>query len=193
MITTTYSQENVKRTRYRLKTKHNGCDVGGRGGTGRAVVAARGDDGVVSCHGGGEWRGVVAGGRSGGDAMIGGGVHRLWRPEVLPEMETAAGKLGRKKGGAGNLWREECVFRVQRIENECEIDCAADGKLRNKNADECREIIENLALYDHEGWNDSKEFIEPVKAISTPQSTSKTPDQRLLELEDQINFLLKGS
>ncbi|GJY66008.1 hypothetical protein Tco_0468246 [Tanacetum coccineum] len=31
-----------------------------------------------------------------------------------------------------------------------------------------------------------------VKAISTPQSTSKTPDQRLLELEDQINFLLKG-
>nr|GEW48212.1 MAK10-like protein [Tanacetum cinerariifolium] len=55
------------------------------------------------------------------------------------------------------------------------------------------EIIENLALYDHEGWNDSKEFVKPVKAISTPQSTSKTPDQRLLESEDQINFLLKGS
>ncbi|GKF21384.1 hypothetical protein Tco_0070022, partial [Tanacetum coccineum] len=54
-------------------------------------------------------------------------------------------------------------------------------------------IIENLALYEHEGWNDSKEFVKPVKAISTPQSTSKTPDRRLLELEDQINFLLKGS
>ncbi|GJW41353.1 hypothetical protein Tco_0067198 [Tanacetum coccineum] len=51
----------------------------------------------------------------------------------------------------------------------------------------------NLALYDHEGWNDTKEFVKPVKAISTPQSTSKTPDRRLLELEDQINFLLKGS
>nr|GEV73836.1 MAK10-like protein [Tanacetum cinerariifolium] len=55
------------------------------------------------------------------------------------------------------------------------------------------EIVKNLALYDHEGWNDSKEFVKLVKGISTPQSTSKTPDQRLLELEDQINFLLKGS
>ncbi|GJX14388.1 MAK10-like protein [Tanacetum coccineum] len=74
-----------------------------------------------------------------------------------------------------------------------EIDHAAGGKLRNKNADESWEIIENLALYDHEGWNNSKEFVEPVKAIFTPQSTSKIPDRRLLELEDQINFLLKGS
>ncbi|GJT55628.1 hypothetical protein Tco_0990682 [Tanacetum coccineum] len=54
------------------------------------------------------------------------------------------------------------------------------------------EIIENLALYDHEGWNDTKGFAKPVKAISTPQGTSKTPDRRLLELEDLINFLLKG-
>ncbi|GKB84464.1 hypothetical protein Tco_0956736 [Tanacetum coccineum] len=75
----------------------------------------------------------------------------------------------------------------------CEIDRAASGKLHDKNADESWEIIENLALYDHEGWNDSKEFVKPVKAISTPQSTLKTPDQTLLELEDQINFLLKGS
>ncbi|GKD28822.1 hypothetical protein Tco_1239600, partial [Tanacetum coccineum] len=54
-------------------------------------------------------------------------------------------------------------------------------------------IIENLALYDHEGWNDTKEFVKPVKAISTPQGTSKTHDRRLLELDDQINFLLNGS
>ncbi|GJT17377.1 zinc finger, CCHC-type containing protein [Tanacetum coccineum] len=74
---------------------------------------------------------------------------------------------------------------------KCKIDRAGGGKLRDKNADESWEIIENLALYDHEGWNDIKEFVKPVKAISIPQSTSKTPDQRLLELEDQINFLLK--
>ncbi|GJX29944.1 MAK10-like protein [Tanacetum coccineum] len=55
------------------------------------------------------------------------------------------------------------------------------------------EIIENLALYNHEGLNDTKELVKPVKAISTPQGISKTPNQRLLELEDQINFLLKGS
>ncbi|GJR83525.1 hypothetical protein Tco_0154310 [Tanacetum coccineum] len=76
---------------------------------------------------------------------------------------------------------------------KCEIDRAASDKLRNKNADESWEIIENLTLYDHEGWNDTKEFVKLVKAISTPQSTSKTPDRRLLELKDQINFLLKGS
>ncbi|GJZ02944.1 hypothetical protein Tco_0520905 [Tanacetum coccineum] len=39
-----------------------------------------------------------------------------------------------------------------------EIDHAAGGKIRNKNPDESWEIIENLALYDHEGWNDAKEF-----------------------------------
>ncbi|GJR72241.1 hypothetical protein Tco_0084606 [Tanacetum coccineum] len=77
--------------------------------------------------------------------------------------------------------------------NVCEIDRAAGGKLRNKNVDESWEIIENLALYDHEGWNDTKEFVKLVKSISTPQSTSKTHDRRPLELEDQINFLLNGS
>nr|GEY81862.1 MAK10-like protein [Tanacetum cinerariifolium] len=75
----------------------------------------------------------------------------------------------------------------------CKIDCATDGKLRDKNANESWEIIENLALYDYEGWNDLKDFVKPFKAISTSQSTSKTPDRRLLELEHQINFLLKGS
>ncbi|GJR75006.1 hypothetical protein Tco_0087371 [Tanacetum coccineum] len=75
---------------------------------------------------------------------------------------------------------------------KCKIDRAVGGKLRDKNANESWKIIENLALYDHEGWNDSKNFVKPVKAVSTPQSTSKTPDRRLLELEDHINFLLKG-
>nr|GEZ00153.1 MAK10-like protein [Tanacetum cinerariifolium] len=73
------------------------------------------------------------------------------------------------------------------------IGRVANGKLRNKNAKESWKIIENLALYDYEGWNDSKDFVKPVKAIFTPQRAPKTPDRRLLELEDQINFLLKGS
>ncbi|GJS14737.1 zinc finger, CCHC-type containing protein [Tanacetum coccineum] len=76
---------------------------------------------------------------------------------------------------------------------KCEIDRATGGKFRNKNDDESWEIIENLTLYYHEGWNDTKEFVKPVKTISTPQGISNTPDRRLLKLEDQINFLLKGS
>ncbi|GKB56566.1 MAK10-like protein [Tanacetum coccineum] len=39
---------------------------------------------------------------------------------------------------------------------KCEIDRAAGSKLRNKNADESWEIIKDLALYDHKGWNDTK-------------------------------------
>ncbi|GKA68652.1 zinc finger, CCHC-type containing protein [Tanacetum coccineum] len=76
---------------------------------------------------------------------------------------------------------------------KCEIDCTAGDKLRTKNTDESWEIIEYLALYDHEGWDETKEFVKLVKAISTPQGVSKTPDRRLLKLEDQINLLLKGS
>ncbi|GKE22320.1 hypothetical protein Tco_1433832, partial [Tanacetum coccineum] len=73
------------------------------------------------------------------------------------------------------------------------IGRASGGKLRNKNTDESWKIIENLALYDHEGWDETKEFVKSVKDISTPQGIPKTRDRRLLELEDQINFLLKGS
>ncbi|GJT03859.1 hypothetical protein Tco_0838321 [Tanacetum coccineum] len=51
--------------------------------------------------------------------------------------------------------------------------------------------MENLALYDHEGWYETKEFVKPVKAIVTPQDVLKIPNRRLLELEDQFNFLLK--
>ncbi|GKE60438.1 zinc finger, CCHC-type containing protein, partial [Tanacetum coccineum] len=86
----------------------------------------------------------------------------------------------------------EAWTRFKDMLQKCEIDRAAGAKLRDKNADESWEIIENLALYDHEVWNDSKEIVKPVKAISTPQRTSKKLDRRLLELEDQINFLLKG-
>nr|GEV75299.1 retrovirus-related Pol polyprotein from transposon TNT 1-94 [Tanacetum cinerariifolium] len=76
---------------------------------------------------------------------------------------------------------------------KCEIDRTVGDKLCDKNTYKSWKIIKNLALYDHERWNDLKDFNKPVKAISTFQGTLKMPDQRLLKLEDQINFLLKGS
>nr|GEW99621.1 Gag-Pol polyprotein [Tanacetum cinerariifolium] len=62
------------------------------------------------------------------------------------------------------------------------------SKLRDKKAKESREIIKNLTLYDHERWNDSKDFIKPVKAVSTSQGTSETPDQT-----PRIRNYLRGS
>ncbi|GJY61196.1 hypothetical protein Tco_0461853 [Tanacetum coccineum] len=56
------------------------------------------------------------------------------------------------------------------------IDHSASGKLRDKSGEESWEIIENLALYDHESWNDPKDFAKSVKAISLPQDVPKTSD-----------------
>ncbi|GJS29302.1 hypothetical protein Tco_0489922 [Tanacetum coccineum] len=80
----------------------------------------------------------------------------------------------------------------QHLKDFLKLVDSVDLDLHDKNADDSWEIIENLSLYDHEGWNDSKDFVKPVKAISTSQNTLKDHDRRLLELEDQINFLLKG-
>nr|GEU36458.1 hypothetical protein [Tanacetum cinerariifolium] len=92
-----------------------------------------------------------------------------------------------------DLWLQIQIFYDHvSFHLKCEIDRAAGGKLRDKKVEVSLEITKNLALYDHKGWNDSRGFIKPVKAISFPPNTSKTPDRRLLELEEQIKFLLKG-
>ncbi|GKD76033.1 hypothetical protein Tco_1334315, partial [Tanacetum coccineum] len=49
------------------------------------------------------------------------------------------------------------------------IDQSAGGKLRDKNAKESWALLEDIALYDNESWNDSRDFAMPVKAISLPQ------------------------
>ncbi|GKD24935.1 zinc finger, CCHC-type containing protein [Tanacetum coccineum] len=72
---------------------------------------------------------------------------------------------------------------------KCEIDRAAGGILRNKNADESWEIIENLALYDNE---DPRDFAKPVKAIALPQDVPSTSDRRLIELENQVQRLMEA-
>nr|GEV31359.1 putative reverse transcriptase domain-containing protein [Tanacetum cinerariifolium] len=54
----------------------------------------------------------------------------------------------------------EAWTRFKDLLQKCEIDCATGSKLHDKNADESWEIIENLALYEHEGWNDTKEFVK---------------------------------
>ncbi|GKD06329.1 hypothetical protein Tco_1181303 [Tanacetum coccineum] len=49
------------------------------------------------------------------------------------------------------------------------IDQAAGEKLRDKNAKVSWALLEDLALYDNESWNDPRNFAKPVKAISLPQ------------------------
>nr|GEU55575.1 hypothetical protein [Tanacetum cinerariifolium] len=51
------------------------------------------------------------------------------------------------------------------------------GKLRDKSAEESCELIEDLALYDNESWNDLRGLTKPVKEISLPQGVPSTSDR----------------
>ncbi|GJX04662.1 hypothetical protein Tco_0190578 [Tanacetum coccineum] len=74
-----------------------------------------------------------------------------------------------------------------------EINHTAGGKLRDKSAEESCAIIKDHALYDNKIWNDPSDLVsKPVKAISLPTNASCTLERRLIELEDQVNYLLKA-
>ncbi|GJT24747.1 MAK10-like protein, partial [Tanacetum coccineum] len=71
------------------------------------------------------------------------------------------------------------------------IEQSTDGKLRDQNAEESWELLEDLTLYDNESWNDSRDFAKPVKAITLPQVPS-TSDRRLIELKNQVQRLMEA-
>ncbi|GJX84567.1 hypothetical protein Tco_0335341 [Tanacetum coccineum] len=72
------------------------------------------------------------------------------------------------------------------------IDQSAGGKLRDLNAEESCALLEDLALYDNESWNDPRDFTKPVKAIALPQDVPSTSDHRLIELENHVQRLMEA-
>ncbi|GKE71111.1 hypothetical protein Tco_1529183 [Tanacetum coccineum] len=72
------------------------------------------------------------------------------------------------------------------------IDQAADGKLHDKNDEESWALLEDLALYDNESWNDPRDFAKPVKAISIPYYVPSTSDRRLIKLENQVQRMMEA-
>ncbi|GJZ53311.1 MAK10-like protein [Tanacetum coccineum] len=72
------------------------------------------------------------------------------------------------------------------------IDQSAGGKLRDLNPEESWAILEDLTLYDNESWNEPRDFAKPVKAITLPQDVLSTSDHRLIELENQVQRLMKA-
>ncbi|GJS81857.1 hypothetical protein Tco_0748398 [Tanacetum coccineum] len=77
-------------------------------------------------------------------------------------------------------------------ENRRTIDQSAGGKLRDHNAKESWELLEDLSLYDNESWNDPRDFTKPVKAIALPQDVLSTSDHRLIKLENQVQRLMEA-
>ncbi|GJX43705.1 hypothetical protein Tco_0260381 [Tanacetum coccineum] len=72
------------------------------------------------------------------------------------------------------------------------IDQLPGGKLRDQNSEESWALLEDLALYDNESWNDPRDFAKPVKAIALPQDVPSTSDRRLIELENQVQRLMEA-
>ncbi|GJT44200.1 MAK10-like protein [Tanacetum coccineum] len=58
--------------------------------------------------------------------------------------------------------------------------------------DSLNALLEDLALYDNESWNDLRDFAKSVKAISLPQDVPSTSDCRLIELENQVQRLMEA-
>ncbi|GKA47413.1 MAK10-like protein [Tanacetum coccineum] len=53
-------------------------------------------------------------------------------------------------------------------------------------------LLEDLALYDNESWNEPRGFAKPVKAISLPQDVPSTSDRCLIELENRVQRLMEA-
>ncbi|GKE03357.1 MAK10-like protein [Tanacetum coccineum] len=60
------------------------------------------------------------------------------------------------------------------------------------NAEESWALLEDLALYDKESWNNPRDFAKPVKAVSLPQDVQSTSDHHLIELENQVKCLIEA-
>lgn len=92
-----------------------------------------------------------------------------------------------------DLWLQVQIFYDHvNLSTKQSIDQAASGKLSDLTAEESWGTIEDLDLYDNESWNDPRELPKTIKAISFPPINSQTSDCRMLELEDQVKFLMSS-
>ncbi|GKG58179.1 hypothetical protein Tco_0589790, partial [Tanacetum coccineum] len=63
---------------------------------------------------------------------------------------------------------------------------------RDRNAKESWALLEDLTIYDNNSWNNPRDFVKPVKAISLPQDVRSTSDRHLIELENQVQCLMEA-
>ncbi|PWA80617.1 hypothetical protein CTI12_AA195860 [Artemisia annua] len=114
--------------------------------------------------------------------------------ETLCEAWTRFKDLLKKVPHHGiDLWLQVQIFYDHiNLPTRQTIDQAAGGKLRDLSAEQSWDLLEDLALYDNESWNDPRDLNKTVKAISLPSNNSSTSDRRIIELEDQVKFLMKS-
>ncbi|GJR30687.1 hypothetical protein Tco_1106919 [Tanacetum coccineum] len=92
-----------------------------------------------------------------------------------------------------DIWLQDQIFydHVNPVTRRT-IDQSAGGKLRDRNTKESWALLEDLALYDNESWNDPRDFAKLVKVISLPQDVPSTSDRHLIKLENQVQCLIEA-
>nr|GEV83941.1 hypothetical protein [Tanacetum cinerariifolium] len=89
----------------------------------------------------------------------------------LGEQKHSYGVFGITENDKGCVWQiRECLV-VQLA--------PAGGKLRDLNAKEYWALLEDLALYDNESWNEPTDFTKSGKAITSPQDVPITTSSEI--------------
>ncbi|GJR17993.1 hypothetical protein Tco_0966520 [Tanacetum coccineum] len=118
---------------------------------------------------------------------------RNWLEQSLSEAWTRFKDLLQKVPHHGiDLWLQVQIFNdhVNPVTRQT-IDQSAGGKLHDLNVEESWALLEDLALYDNESWNNPRDFAKSVKEIALPQDVSSTSDCRQIELENQVQRLME--
>ncbi|GJX04836.1 zinc finger, CCHC-type containing protein [Tanacetum coccineum] len=114
--------------------------------------------------------------------------------ESLSEAWTHFKELLQKVSHHGiDIWLQVQIFydHVNPITRRT-IDQSAGGKLHDLNLEESWAILEDLALYANKSWNGPRDFTKSVKAIALPQDFLSISDRHLIELENQVQRLMKA-
>ncbi|GKA32149.1 retrovirus-related pol polyprotein from transposon TNT 1-94 [Tanacetum coccineum] len=89
-----------------------------------------------------------------------------------------------------DLWLQVQIFydHVNPVTRRT-IDQLAGGKLHDRNAKESWALLEDLALYENESWNDPRDFAKPVKEITLPQNFPKIVNQAWVKHSNDLLHL----
>ncbi|GKC71352.1 zinc finger, CCHC-type containing protein, partial [Tanacetum coccineum] len=86
-----------------------------------------------------------------------------------------------------DLWLQiQIFFEHVSIHLKSEIDHTVGDKIRDKNAEESWKIIENLVLYDHEGWNNPRDFAK-LNYMAAHTERMKRFEESIFKKREEIN------
>ncbi|GJU44204.1 MAK10-like protein [Tanacetum coccineum] len=83
--------------------------------------------------------------------------------------------------------------RTSKLQNDILMFQQHQGESLSKAWTRFKDLLQkDLALYDNKSWNDPKDFAKPLMEISLPQDVPSSSDLHLIEIENQVQRLMKA-